>query len=79
MIEFEYNHFIYYANVIEYKHQSPVFHISILSNRKDIPLKLVMIQLPDGLELSAYSLPANADLVRAIGEKIMQHSKTEVA
>ena len=79
MIQFEYHHYVYFANVIEYPQAPPVFHINILTGRQDIPRSLILTQKNGQWELSHYSLPANAELVTAIGQKLAGKRKSEVA
>jgi hypothetical protein len=79
MISFVYKGFTYYANVIEYRQDPPIFHIMILSTQKTIPHKLILVQHATCMELSTYSLPASAELISVIAEKILQHTKSEVA
>ena len=79
MIQFEYQRFTYYANVIEYVQTPPVFHIDILTSRQNIPKRLIMTPKNGQWELSNYSLLANAELVAAIGQKLVVKGKSEVA
>jgi hypothetical protein len=79
MIAFVYKHFTYYANVVENIQVGPVYYISILSTRTDIPRKLILVQKAGGLELSNYSFPANSELVHAIAARIEERRKSEVA
>ena len=79
MIEFQYHQATYYANVIEHNLSLRRVHINILSKKDHIPKNLILVYRNGQWELSKYSLPANAQLVAAIAQKLAVKGKSEVA
>jgi hypothetical protein len=79
MISFIYGGHTFYANVIVHKNSQTVYHISILTSKEEIPRRLILIERDGQLTLSNYSLPANAELIKAISDKLINHAKSEVA
>jgi len=80
MISFSYQGHTYYANVICYAQDPPVYFISIITRTFGIPPTLLLQLRNDGFELSIYSPNlASEELVKAIGEKLIKEIRLDVA